>query len=80
MSSKDPKIEALIADCGHSQHPPHYVGYFKCFNAQQYYDAHDVLEALWLREGKSGYDYRYFKGLIQMAGAFVHLQWHHRAP
>ena len=30
-----------------------YQGYFTCFNAQQYYEAHDVLEHLWLqRQGR----------------------------
>jgi predicted metal-dependent hydrolase len=51
---------------------PRYTGYFTCFNATQYYEAHDVLEDLWL--GESGDDYAFFKGLIQFAGAFVHLQ------
>lgn len=27
---------------------PCYQGYFTCFNAAQYYEAHDVLEHLWL--------------------------------
>jgi predicted metal-dependent hydrolase len=51
---------------------PHYLGYFQCFNEQKYYEAHDVLEQLWLKK-KDG-NYHFFKGLIQVAGAFVHLQ------
>lgn len=51
---------------------PHYTGFFQCFNAQQYYEAHDVLEHLWLHHPDE--NYAYFKGLIQVAGAFVHLQ------
>lgn len=51
----------------------HYVGYFVCFNQQLYYEAHDVLEDLWLLDRKSP-NYAYYKGLIQLAGAFVHLQ------
>lgn len=50
----------------------YYRGYFRCWNAQQYYEAHDVLEHLWLRTNSD--DSQYFKGLIQAAGAFVHLQ------
>src|ERR1700761_798246 len=52
---------------------PHYAGYFHCFNQQEFYEAHDVLENLWLadRHGANG---NFFKGLIQLAGAFVHLQ------
>ena len=51
----------------------HYLGYVDCFNRQQFYDAHDVLEDLWLpdRHGANG---AFYKGLIQLAGAFVHLQ------
>ena len=26
----------------------HYLGYFDCFNRQLFYEAHDVLEDLWL--------------------------------
>ena len=50
-----------------------YVGYFALFNRQQFYEAHDVLEDLWLvdRRGVNG---NFYKGLIQLAGAFVHLQ------
>lgn len=52
---------------------PHYAGYFHCFNRQLFYEAHDVLENLWLvdRQGPNG---AFYKGLIQLAGAFVHLQ------
>jgi predicted metal-dependent hydrolase len=51
---------------------PRYAGYFACFNARRYYEAHDVLEDLWL--GTRGPDHFFYKGLIQFAGAFVHLQ------
>lgn len=52
---------------------PHYAGYFACFNRGEYFEAHDVLEALWLGERKGPNDL-FYKGLIQLAGAFVHLQ------
>ena len=51
---------------------PYYRAFFSCWNEQRYYEAHDVLEQLWL-ETKSR-DADFFKGLIQAAGAFVHLQ------
>jgi predicted metal-dependent hydrolase len=51
---------------------PCYVGFFRCWNEQRYYEAHDVLEHLWLRTKSE--DANYFKGLIQAAGGFVHLQ------
>ena len=54
-----------------AQHPC-YRGFFRCWNEQRYYEAHDVLEHLWL-DTKSE-DSNYFKGLIQAAGGFVHLQ------
>lgn len=69
---KSPRIEQLIADCQGKSLPAHYLGYFKCFDAGLYYEAHDVLEELWLNS-RAG-DYFFYKGLIQVAGAFVHLQ------
>jgi predicted metal-dependent hydrolase len=51
----------------------HYLGYFDCFNRQLFYEAHDVLEDLWLAD-KTGVNGNFYKGLIQLAGAFVHLQ------
>jgi hypothetical protein len=51
---------------------PFYCAFFRCWNEQRYYEAHDVLERLWLKTKSSDADY--FKGLIQAAGAFVHLQ------
>jgi predicted metal-dependent hydrolase len=74
MSKKSPKIAALIEQCRGQDLPAHYLGYFECFNRQLFYEAHDVLEELWLAEGKSGANYGFYKGLIQFAGAFVHLQ------
>jgi predicted metal-dependent hydrolase len=57
---------------GDSTLDPHYRGFFQCFNEQRYYEAHDVLEHLWLQNRDE--NFAYFKGLIQVAGAFVHLQ------
>jgi hypothetical protein len=51
---------------------PFYRAFFHCWNEQHYYEAHDVLEQLWLKTKSPDADY--FKGLIQAAGAFVHLQ------
>lgn len=74
MSKKSPKIAALIAELHGQELNPHYLGYFACFNRQLFYEAHDVLEELWLAQGKAGANYGFYKGLIQLAGAFVHLQ------
>jgi predicted metal-dependent hydrolase len=74
MSHKSPKIEALLA---RFEEKPgfdrHYTGFFHCFNEQLYYEAHDVLEEVWLPiRGQA--QARFYQGLIQMAGGFVHLQ------
>src|SRR5262249_41886773 len=50
-----------------------YLGYFECFNQQLFFEAHEVLEELWLGERGGARDL-FYKGLIQLAGAFVHLQ------
>ena len=63
--------EGKAAGDGIASHP-YYRGYFRCWNEQRYYEAHDVLEQLWLKTKSE--DTQYFKGLIQAAGAFVHLQ------
>src|SRR4029453_11032680 len=57
---------------------PYYLAFFRCWNEQQYYEAHDVLEQLWLNTKSPDADF--FKGLIQAAGAFVHLQKHFEHP
>src|ERR1041385_8345808 len=57
---------------------PYYRAFFRCWNQQRYYEAHDVLEQLWLKTKSSEADF--FKGLIQAAGAFVHLQKHFEYP
>src|SRR6187402_1755478 len=59
---------------------PHYFGFFQCFNATLYYEAHEVLEELWLAQGKQSPQYAFYKGLIQCAGAFVHMKLNHESP
>jgi hypothetical protein len=55
-----------------------YTGWFVCFNRAEYYEAHDVLEHLWLQT--TDRNYAFYKGLIQLAGAFVHLKKQHARP
>jgi hypothetical protein len=62
------------ADSGRLADHPYYRAFFQCWNEQRYYEAHDVLEQVWLKSPISAEDAQYFKGLIQAAGAFVHLQ------
>jgi len=59
---------------------PYYRAFFRCWNEQRYYEAHDVLEQVWLGKKITPEDAQYFKGLIQAAGAFVHLQKHYQHP
>jgi hypothetical protein len=75
------RMEAFAA----SLHPeaasdlhPCYAGYFVCFNRGEYYEAHDVLEHLWLQ--CSDESELFYKGLIQLAGAFVHLRKQYLRP
>ena len=73
MSHKSARIAAMIESFQGQHLDARYLGYFDCFNRQLFYEAHDVLEDLWLadRHGPAG---NFYKGLIQLAGAFVHLQ------
>src|SRR4051794_39411639 len=73
MSKKSSKIAALLETCRGQDLDPHYLGYFACFNQGLFFEAHDVLEELWLTD-RHGPNYSFHKGLIQLAGAFVHLQ------
>jgi predicted metal-dependent hydrolase len=73
VSKKSGKIAARIAAFQGGELDAHYLGFFDCFNQQLFYEAHDVLEELWL-EDRRGPNGDFFKGLIQLAGAFVHLQ------
>ncbi|PWT83866.1 MAG: hypothetical protein C5B58_05750 [Acidobacteria bacterium] len=79
--SKGERISRLVAELGINEVDPNqidvakhpfYRAFFRCWNERRYYEAHDVLEQLWLKTKSSDADY--FKGLIQAAGAFVHLQ------
>ena len=73
VSHKTEKVFELLKGIDPKGHDIRYAGYFELFNRGQYYEAHDVLEDLWLpvRKEKEG---DFYKGLIQLAGAFVHLK------
>ncbi len=79
--SKGERISRLVRELGGEgtnlqggpvANHPYYRAYFQCWNEQLYYEAHDVLEQIWLN--KDSDDDNFFKGLIQAAGAFVHLK------
>ena len=71
-------VENVDPDQAEVEKHPYYLAFFSCWNEQQYYEAHDVLEQLWLNAKSPDRDF--FKGLIQAAGAFVHLQKHFEHP
>jgi hypothetical protein len=73
VGQKSRKIQQLVAEYEGGDLSPYYLGYFACFNRQLYFEAHEVLEGLWLPQ-RQGADGAFYKGLIQLAGAFVHLQ------
>ena len=73
VSKKSGRIAELIESCQGQGWDAHYLGFFECFNRGFYFEAHDVLEELWLAD-RNGGNYSFHKGLIQLAGAFVHLQ------
>ena len=73
LANKSQKIAKMVESYAGQAHDPHYVGYFDLFNRGLFYEAHDVLENLWLPRRKEP-DGDFYKGLIQLAGAFVHLQ------
>src|ERR1041384_6369649 len=79
MSKKSAKIAAMIESFQGQARDAHYLGYFACFNEGLYYEAHDVLEEMWLPARGKPADH-FYKGLIQLAGAFVHLQKNRLGP
>jgi predicted metal-dependent hydrolase len=73
VSQKSARIANLIQSFQGRDYDARYLGFFDCFNRQLFYEAHEVLEDLWLTD-KQGANGDFYKGLIQLAGAFVHLQ------
>jgi predicted metal-dependent hydrolase len=73
VSHKSQKVSELLKGFDSMGHDLRYAGYFELFNRGQFYEAHDVLDDLWLpvRKESDGY---FYKGMIQFDGAFVHLQ------
>lgn len=79
MRSKHQRVAAAVAAYQGHGLDAHFLAYVDLFNRQRFYEAHDALEQLWLKvrhqpEGE------FHKGLIQLAGAFVHVQKNRRGP
>lgn len=79
VSAKHEHVAALVAAFQGRGRDAHLLAYLDLFNRQRFHEAHDALEAWWLRE-RHGPDGEFLKGLIQLAGAFVHVQKNRRAP
>jgi predicted metal-dependent hydrolase len=73
LMNKTARISRLVQSLESRDFDPHYLGFFECFNRQRFFEAHEVLESLWLPE-RSRPNGNFYKALIQLAGAFVHLQ------
>ncbi len=73
MGQNAQTVADLLERCQGGDLDSHYLAFFECFNRQLFFEAHEVLEELWLVRRGTGKD-RFYKGLIQLAGAFVHVQ------
>jgi predicted metal-dependent hydrolase len=73
VTEKSGRIATIVEAFRGQELDARYLGYFDCFNRQLYYEAHEVLEDLWLAD-RTGPNGNFYKALIQFAGAFVHLQ------
>ena len=73
MTHKSRAVSSLVEPFLGRELDAHYLAFFECFNRELFFEAHEVLEELWLaRKGHA--NEAFYKGLIQLAGAFVHLQ------
>jgi predicted metal-dependent hydrolase len=80
MSGKASKISKLWDGIDARGRDVRYAAYFHHFNREDYYEAHDVLESLWLDGGRKARGSDFYQGLIQLAGAFVHMRKHFEHP
>ena len=80
MSGKSSRISVLWEGVDPRGRDVRYAAYFHHFNRGDYYEAHDVLESLWLEKGRQAREAAFYQGLIQLAGGFVHLRKHHEHP
>jgi predicted metal-dependent hydrolase len=80
VSGKSSRISVLWENVDARGRDVRYAAFFHHFNRGDYYEAHDVLESLWLEQGREAESGAFYKGLIQLAGGFVHLRKHHEHP
>ena len=72
MTKRERIGEAVRSRGSAGEYPAGYEQFFSLFDAGDYFEAHDVLEHLW-RECRDA-NAIFYKGLIQIAGGFVHLR------
>jgi thioredoxin-like negative regulator of GroEL len=77
VNRKQEKVAGLIERHLGQELDAHYLAFFDSFEQGRFYEAHEVLEELWLAE-RGGPNAGFYKGLIQLAGAFVH--WNKNRP
>ncbi len=73
MIERQQRIARFVARHRGGPQAPHFVAFFDCFRAGMFFEAHEVLEVLWL-PARGQPDGDFFQALIQLAGAFVHCQ------
>ena len=73
MGQNDTVVAEILARFQNHELDARYLAFFECFNRGLYFEAHEVLEEIWLPRRKEA-NGLFYKGLIQLAGAFVHLQ------
>ena len=73
------KVASLIEPFVSAGPLANYLAFFDCFNRGLFFEAHEVLEIIWLPERGQPRE-RFYKGLIQFAGAFVHFRKNRASP
>lgn len=52
-------------------YPEEYIRFFEKFNEGEYYECHDLLEAIWLEDREN----RFLQGLLQLAVGIYHYEY-----
>jgi hypothetical protein len=67
VSNKGKRIAAMAGQFRGGKLDPHYTGYFELFNQRKFYEAHDVLEHIWL-QGQARSEWRVLQGTDSTRG------------
>jgi predicted metal-dependent hydrolase len=77
--TRDLRISAAVEAFRGQELDARYLAYFECFNRRFFFESHEVLESLWLVDRQAP-NAAFYKGLIQLAGGFVHIQKNRPGP